>query len=217
VPRLMTIPLLLMTLVSFNTYQPVQGWDISREDSTLWVRYCEDTNVSALQQASLNSSVLAVLDEYNNVSSSYVTLSRYPEDTDQPPAPPEGFSSFSAEKAEFRTITICFNFGNDPTASGQAILEFNGSDWAGCEIQLADSHLTTPDYFQATLLHEMGHCLGLGHPQDTEQAIMSYNSRGYSQLSLGIDDKMGLTYLYPQNPEDGNETLTFGIGCRLNP
>jgi len=205
----------LIFSISFNTYQPSQGWDITREDSTLWVRFCEDLSDSEIRSASLLTLTQRVLDEYNNVESSFVTLDLYPQDISQPPGTKEGFSTFTTDTARYRTITICFNFGNDPTASGQALLDFRDGDWVACEIQLADYHLTLSSSYQATLLHELGHCLGLGHPQDTEQAIMSYNHNGYSKIQLGLDDKMGLTYLYPKNPEDGEESLSFGMGCTL--
>jgi len=45
------------------------------------------------------------------------------------------------------------------------------------------------------LIHELGHCLGLGHSHDNYKAIMSY-SRTPKETTLGADDIAGLIFLY---------------------
>jgi hypothetical protein len=48
----------------------------------------------------------------------------------------------------------------------------------------------------AVIAHELGHALGLGHSSD-EIALMYYAVGGKVQERLTMDDKDGLTYLYP--------------------
>jgi hypothetical protein len=47
-----------------------------------------------------------------------------------------------------------------------------------------------------TLMHELGHCLGLGHNHGDYSAVMGY-ARTDLGLHLGLDDEAGLVYLYP--------------------
>ena len=208
------ILMLFFLCLSFETYQPKHGWDIHRDDPSLWVKFCDLSGKNTQFLSLLTSQTESVLNEYNQVSTSYVNLVMHPTDLENLDESVVA-SMFSQEKAEIRTIEICFDFGYDPTASGQGILEYEGDQWTGCNIKLKEDYLTNPYSFQATLLHEMGHCLGLAHPQNTELAIMSYNSSGFNQKKLKIDDKMGLTYLYPADSDYGEEALTFGLGCSV--
>lgn len=45
------------------------------------------------------------------------------------------------------------------------------------------------------LIHEIGHCIGLGHSHDNYKAIMGY-SRTPKETTLGADDIAGVIYLY---------------------
>lgn len=63
-----------------------------------------------------------------------------------------------------------------------------------------------------TITHEIGHCLGLDHPQETKYAIMSYFSENL--IRLQDDDKAGLTYLYPA---DNAYSRRSNLGASCSP
>ncbi len=78
-----------------------------------------------------------------------------------------------------------------------------------CDISVSSSGVGAKSLLK-TLIHEMGHCLGLGHPHSNYHSIMSYaNISGSSQLDL--DDKAGISFLYPA---DGNsEKVRYLTSC----
>ncbi len=52
----------------------------------------------------------------------------------------------------------------------------------------------------ATIAHELGHALGLGH-SSSKLNLMYYSVGGKTQTWLGHDDIQGITYLYPHEEE----------------
>lgn len=63
-----------------------------------------------------------------------------------------------------------------------------------CDISL-DSD-TNPETLAFTVLHEIGHCMGLWHPHYSTKSVMSYATIS-KKFELTLDDKAGLTVLYP--------------------
>ncbi|MEN9824694.1 MAG: Matrixin [Pseudomonadota bacterium] len=67
-----------------------------------------------------------------------------------------------------------------------------------CDITLDED--TNPETFSRTVLHELGHCLGLRHNHYSTKSVMSYADLG-KKFALSLDDKAGVTVLYPVNYE----------------
>ena len=64
----------------------------------------------------------------------------------------------------------------------------------------------------ATLAHEIGHAIGLGHSQFPE-SLMYYSIDSSPQMALGQDDWDGVTFLYPrQQPFNACGTVGTGGG-----
>ena len=64
-----------------------------------------------------------------------------------------------------------------------------------CDIVINDVKTSALSLLE-TVTHELGHCVGLGHPHNNYGAIMSYSRSGKS-YRLSADDKAGAIYLYP--------------------
>jgi hypothetical protein len=74
-----------------------------------------------------------------------------------------------------------------PAVEGQTIVD--------CDINVSDRGSSAKS-LAFTLMHEIGHCLGLGHNHSDYSAVMGY-ARTDRSLNLGLDDEAGLIYLYP--------------------
>ena len=85
----------------------------------------------------------------------------------------------------------------------------------GCEISLERDLLDSAKALVANLTHEIGHCLGLDHSQESVNSIMSYYSDSESIYRLQIDDRMGITYLFAKNLSKVSEVNTYGLSCGI--
>lgn len=79
-----------------------------------------------------------------------------------------------------------------------------------CDISISTTPVSALSML-ITLTHELGHCVGLGHPHNNFGAIMSY-SRTDRSFRLGADDKAGAIFLYP-DPEYGGDKTKELISC----
>lgn len=140
----------------------------------------------------------SVFSDYNSIAAAYVQLVDISD------------SDYAAESTN-RIITIR-KASADGLSSGEAQLQFDGNTVTGCSIHMEPSSYSKAKSFTATLTHEIGHCLGLDHPQDTTHAIMSY-FHSDDVVRLQIDDKMGIIFLYPTDPAKAKEKNTFGMSC----
>lgn len=210
---------LLPFTLGFRTFPGVNGWDVSVSDPTLWVRICREIAFTSAQLPagdplgttvpSYQAALQSILDDFNDVPGSFVRLAPYPADPSNPGAPAPGDSTFTLAKAEERTIDVCF--GDQTFTAGHAIPKWDPQGKiTGCKIELNADEAQKAEDFVAVLTHELGHCLGLDHPQETDDAVMSYFS---DAIRLQIDDRMGLVHLYPQEASFGRERANLGLSC----
>lgn len=103
-----------------------------------------------------------------------------------------------AKTGETAMVTIYYdsNIVGGETSAGYA--EFDSSDDQGplhCVIHIAAPLSIDWESLGKTTLHEMGHCLGLGHSVVAE-SIMSYRL-DVNTFSLALDDEAAVSRLYP--------------------
>ncbi len=84
------------------------------------------------------------------------------------------------------------------------------SEISDCDIVINDNKVTVLNFME-TMTHELGHCVGLGHPHTHYGAIMSYSRAGQS-YRLSADDKAGAIYLYP-DPTYSNGEEEHLVAC----
>ncbi len=140
----------------------------------------------------------SIIDDFNGITRSSLILAL---DSD---------SDYAANKTNKRiTIEVGSAAGQ---SSGEARLTFSGRTITDCKISLTDKAFTSAKDYVALVTHEIGHCLGLEHSQDSVWAVMSYfyNDQVYR---LAIDDKMGIVHLYANTASDAAEKATFGAAC----
>jgi hypothetical protein len=150
--------------------------------------------VALTEQQLLNS----VMNDYNNIQNSFIILAA---NTD---------SNYANYKTDHE-ITI-----TEGTASGLSGGEANpivtGQFITSCKITLVPEAYKDAKRYLQIVSHEIGHCIGLDHPQETTEAVMSYFN-GESVYRLAIDDKMGVVFLYPTDPGYADEAATLGLSC----
>lgn len=148
----------------------------------------------------VETAVDSIMSDFNSIASAYVELVDS-EDID-----------YSQSFASDRTISISFG-GSAGTTTGHAQMEYVNGEVVGCKIALESSLKDSAKEFIQTLTHEIGHCLGLDHAQDTVNSIMSYYMDRDAIFRLQNDDKMGITYLFPSDVSKAKEVSTFGLSC----
>jgi hypothetical protein len=119
-----------------------------------------------------------------------------------------------AEVGEVAKVTININENSgDAYSSGYAI--FDESDDDGpihCDIIVGTDN--TYEGFAKTILHEMGHCFGLGHSL-IPTAIMSYKL-DQNGFELDLDDIAAISRLYPADGSEAQLPLGCGVTNRDN-
>jgi len=116
-----------------------------------------------------------------------------------------------AEPNESEDILVVVNSSIDGASYSAGYSVFDQISANGkplhCRIDILDD--LGYEGFAKTILHELGHCVGLGHSMVPE-SIMSYELEK-SSFELDIDDKAAIVRLYP---EDGAEPQ-LPAGCSI--
>ena len=96
-----------------------------------------------------------------------------------------------------------------------------------CDIVISGdpSNPVAAGQLELAVTHELGHCLGLGHPHSSSHAIMSYHRTGYlpygmltSDWQLSVSDRAGAIYLYPEPGLESKQWSACGsLGGSLSP
>lgn len=212
--RLLMISFLLPLCVGFRAFVDINPWvNVSNANAVtrkIFISYPNGTKTmsndikgsdplnAAEAELTVDTVMQSIIDDYNNVESSYIALATI---TD---------SDYVAGTSP--TIIIDLE-GSSGTQSGEARPNFQSGKISSCEIGLKESSVMKgARSFIATTAHEIGHCLGLLHPQETTVSIMSY-FRDSNTIRLQVDDKMALAYLYPIDPDASAENNTLGLRC----
>ena len=217
----------LFSMYGFKLLTPGK-WKISEADPTIWIRLCSEMKNGTISKNDVPagdvlsgatvtgaSALVSIMNDFNNVNSAYIRFAAYPDDPANPGTAQPGDSTFTQARAERRTIDVCYNDPTNPFQGGGAQLDESGDDIIGCNIKITDSAKKSLKEYVRTLTHELGHCAGLDHPQETKHAIMSYFADS-KKLRLMTDDKMGLVFIYPKAGVDMKERVNFGLGCSRN-
>ena len=150
------------------------------------------------------------MDQWNDVHGSFLKL----ELTRDPTITSSGTAS--GEDA-LHTITLDPSVGTTAAAYATPNWQVGGNDSnviGDCDVHISDRDTTALSLIR-TLVHELGHCVGLGHNHSNYKAIMGYARDGDS-YKLGADDQSGVIWLYP-DPTVIDESPKDLIACGVVP
>lgn len=221
--RLVSKTLLLLLISSFSLGFRIM-WDnpmdVSKSSPRLYLKLCAadqsktfggnsvDSGDELYNQASIDAidALYSIVNDYNNVASSYLVLVIFGDTNEDGVIDGSDDSSHDSISTK-KLVDLCAGSSGGLAAAGEAQIDPDG----GCEITFSDDLFDNVRDYVATLTHEIGHCVGLAHPQELgDEAIMSYWA-GSDVYRLQIDDKLGVTELYPI--EKLQESTTFGLSC----
>lgn len=110
---------------------------------------------------------------------------------------------------EMITITLTDQFSGNSRSGGFAIFDqWNDAGPVHCQIEIPIK-FPMRSGFPRTVLHEFGHCLGLGHSM-VAGSVMSYDLKA-SGFRLATDDLAGASRLYPADGSDPVLPLSCGV------
>lgn len=200
------------------------GWknvmSASKSSPDVYIKLCDQLMTHTLDENSVDASdelagqynlngmnvVFSITKDYNQIESSYLNL-LIQGDTDGDGDIDGSDTTAHDGAAENKIIELCAGSTGGINAGGVSEVKPDG----GCTIKLATDVYKDVKTFLRIVTHEVGHCLGLDHAHAMNKlSIMSYFS-GADIYRLKIDDKMGITFLYPN--ETIKEKSTLGLSC----
>lgn len=201
-------------MLGFRVIPNFQSWDIDSSSTTSAKLFLDfengtteiendltgDDPLAGTPTVTIQQVMDSIITDYNNVQGAFVVMAS------------QSDSDF-AMRGENRTITVRDGATLGLTSGGHAKPIFAEGRMVGCEIVLAPPFFEKASLLTRGVTHELGHCLGLNHPMDTTNSVMSYYYVDQPVNRLQIDDKMGLVYLYPVNPSAAREEATLGLSC----
>ncbi|MFK7823716.1 MAG: matrixin family metalloprotease [Oligoflexales bacterium] len=199
---------------------------INESFPTLWIKVCENENTAEFSDNAFNSlpggdtlknssasvreTMQNIIDnDFNSISSSYLNIELYPIDPNNPHV---GSSYTSVVEGQNRILDLCFLSAN---SGGGADLWWDGGKIESCNFYLGQKYKDDVRNFITLFSHELGHCLGIDHPHDTINSVLSYY-RKIEGYRLMVDDRMALTYLYPLRDAEKDHEIqdTYGFSCQ---
>ena len=202
--------------------------DISEDDPVVVFHWSGTTEVEGLdiyrdgvyQEASseevLRSIISHALDNWSQVEGSFIEFQLIPE----PLEDSEGSENSDSHYTDGKHVITLMGEG---TVSGWSIpipAADNFSIISDCTVVINGNPIHAY-MLEMVITHELGHCMGLGHPHTSVHAVMSYNSK-HSALAVGlfrmkgvqlsVSDKAGATYLYPKSTAKGYTTPLHTCG-----
>lgn len=201
----------ILMCLGFRTFDDQKTFDINNSATAktkIFVDYDQGSvtltndmpdgdSLAGNSSVTVTSAMTSIFTDYNNIAAAYVQLVATSD------------SDYAAESKN-RIITIR-KAATSGLTGGEAKLQFEGTQVVGCTIDVKPELYENAKSFVTTVTHEIGHCLGLDHPQETVNAVMSYFNNEIPRLQ--IDDIMGIVYLYPTDPSKAKETATLGMSC----
>ncbi len=173
-------------------------WKIESTETPV---YFETVNDSTLADATAGGMVREAAELWSAVDGSLLRLSEVKSPTDP-----------------VAKITVHFesNFdGGDFAAAYAAFDRTTGSgDPVHCTVKVAVRGTEALPDLEKTVLHEFGHCLGLGHSL-FPKAIMSYRLE-QNAFQLDVDDEAALRGLYPESGKEAALPPGCSIGRPAN-
>lgn len=140
------------------------------------------------------------IDQWNAVRGSYLRFEMATTNGELTPDNEDGLNYIVVKKAPSATVA----------AYASPNVDHESNTIKDCDIVINDIKTSTLSLLE-TITHELGHCVGLGHPHSNYGAIMSY-SRGGKSYRLSSDDKAGAIYLYPDPAYVDGEPKEL-VGC----
>lgn len=156
-------------------------WDIDQTSAPITYEVAADRDEDAL---TYQGAIEDAIDLWNGVPASYFTFDKAP-----------------ANEAAQVTIHLKNVIDGGQYSAGYAIFdEYVGTTPSHCSIYVSVDDGVGYTGMAKTFLHELGHCLGLGHSL-VPQAIMSYKLEENS-FALDVDDQAAASRLYPADGSD---------------